>query len=131
MTESNRFQWNLGGWLGAQLGGTLWILVAGILSLWFNVNAAIVVITLFVLANVLGMAIWKRRDKLSAHAGIQILLPIVGVISLVAVYVLERSTIYASIQVGGTVSARSTYGIIILVVAALMLMFYLRFGRKR
>ena len=131
MTESNRMQWNIGGWLGAQLGGTVWILVAGILSLWVDVNTAMVVIGLFVLANVVGMLIWKRRDKISAYAGIQILLPIVGVVGLATVYMLERSNIFEPIQVGGTVSARSTYGIIILVVVVLMLMFYLQAGRKR
>jgi hypothetical protein len=131
MTESNQMRWNIGGWLGAQLGGTVWILVAGILSLWADVNTAMIVIALFIGANVTGMAIWRRRDRLSAYAGVQILLPIVGVISMAAVYVLARSNIYESIQVGGTVSAGSTYGIIILVVAALMLMFYFQFGRKR
>jgi hypothetical protein len=131
MTESNQMQWNLGGWLGAQLGSTVWILVAGILSLWADITTAVVVIGLFVLANVIGMVIWRRRDRLSAYAGIQILLPIVGAVGLAATYVLERSNIFESIQVGGTVSARSTYGIIILVVGALMLMFYFQFGRKR
>lgn len=131
MTESNQMQWNLGGWLGAQLGSTVWILVAGILSLWADITTAVVVIGLFIFANVIGMLIWRRRDRLSAYAGIQILLPMVGTVGLAATYVLERSNIYESIQVGGTVSARSTYGIIILVVAALMLMFYFQFGRKR
>jgi len=131
MTESNQMQWNIGGWLGAQLGGTAWILVAGILSLWVDVNTAMVVIGLFVLANVVGMLIWNRRDKMSAYKGIQILLPIAGAAGLATVYMLERSNIYESIQVGGTVSARSTYGIIVLVVAALMLMFYFQYGRNR
>jgi hypothetical protein len=63
------------------------------------------------------MAIWRRRDKLSAYARIQTLLPVVGACGLAAAYTLERSNIYETIQVGGTVSARSTYGIIILVVA--------------
>ena len=131
MTESNQIQWNLSGWLGAQLGSTVWILVAGILSLWVDVNTAIVVIALFVVANVIGMVIWRSRNRLSAYAGVQILLPIIGAVGLAAVYALERSSIYESIQVGGTVSARSTYGVIILVVAALMLVFYFQFGRKR
>ena len=131
MTESNQMQWNIGGWLGAQVGGTAWILVAGILSLWVDVNTAMVVIGLFVLANVVGMLIWNRRDKMSAYKGIQILLPIVGAAGLATVYMLERSNIYESIQVGGTVSARATYGIIVLVVAALMLMFYFQHGRNR
>jgi len=131
MTESNQMQWNIGGWLGAQLGGTIWILVAGILSLWVDVTTAIIIIALFVLANVIGMAIWRRRDRLSAYAGVQILLPIVGAVGLATVYILERSNIYESIQVGGTVSARSTYGIIVLVIAVLMLVFYFQFGKKR
>ncbi len=130
MTESNQMRWNIGGWLGAQVGGTVWILVAGILSLWVDVNTAMVVIGLFVLANAVGMLIWRRRDKMSAYAGIQILLPIVGAAGLATVYMLDRSNIYEAIQVGGTVSARSTYGIIILVVAVLMLTFYFQFGRK-
>ncbi len=131
MSESNQIRWNLGGWLGAQLGGTLWILVAGILSLWVDVTTAVAVIGMFVVANMIGMGIWRRREKLSAYAGIQILLPIIGAVGLAAVYALERSGIYESIQVGGTVSARSTYGIIILVVPALMLMFYFQYGTKR
>lgn len=131
MTESNQMRWNIGGWLGAQVGGTAWILVAGILSLWIDVNTAMIVIGLFVIANVVGMLIWRRRDKMSAYAGIQTLIPIVGAAGLVTVYMLERSNIYEAIQVGGTVSARSTYGLIVLVVAVLMLMFYFQFGRKR
>jgi cation transporter-like permease len=130
MTESNRMQWNLGGWLGAQLGSTAWILVAGVLSLGADINTALIVIALFVIGNIAGMLVWRRRERLSAYAGIQILLPIVGIVGLAAVYVLENSGIYESIQIGSNVSARSTYGIIILVVAALMLMFYFRFGRK-
>lgn len=130
MTESNQMRWNIGGWLGAQVGGTVWILVAGILSLWIDVNTAMIVIGLFVIANVVGMLIWRRRDKMSAYAGIQTLIPIVGAAGLATVYMLERSNIYEAIQVGGTVSARSTYGIIILVVAVLTLTFYFQFGRK-
>ena len=130
VTETNQMQWNLGGWLGAQVGSTIWILVAGILSFWFDVNTALLVIALFIIANLAGMVIWRRREALSAYTGIQILLPIVGVVGLAAVYTLDRSSIYESIQVGGTVSALSSYGLIILVVAALMVLFYFRFGRK-
>jgi hypothetical protein len=130
MAESNQMQWNLGGWLGAQLGSTVWMLVAGVLSLGSNVRTAVVTIGLFLLANICGILIWRKRETLSAYAGIQALLPVVGAFGLAAVYVLERSGIYESIQVGASVSARSTYAIIILVVAALMLLFYFQFGKK-
>ncbi len=131
MTGLNQMQWNIGGWLGGQLGGTTWILVAGILSLRVDITTALVVISLFVLANVIGMAIWRRKDRLSAYAGVQLLLSITGIVGLAAVYVLERAHIYETIQIGGAVSASWTYSVIILVVAALMLTFYFRFGRKR
>jgi hypothetical protein len=131
MTEPQRMQWNLGGWLGAQLGCTAWILVAGVLSFSTDPVAALVVTGLFALANVIGMIIWHNRERLTAYAGLQILLPVVGVVGLAGVYVLDRAGIYESIQVGGTVSARWTYGVIILVVAAMMLMFYFQFGRRR
>ncbi len=131
MTESNQMQWNIGGWIGAQVGSTIWILVAGMLSLWVDVNTALLVIALFILGNLAGVAIWRRRETLSAYAGIQILLPIVGVAGLAAIYALDRRTIYESIQVGGTLSAQYSYGMIILVVAALMVMFYFQFGRNR
>ncbi|MFQ5547663.1 MAG: hypothetical protein ACE5FV_05190 [Woeseia sp.] len=131
MTEPDRMQWNLGGWLGAQLGGSVWILVAGILSLRADVNAALVVIGLFILANLIGLAIWRHRERLSAYAGIQLFLPVLLVVGLAAVYTMERAGIYETIQVGGSVSAGSTYGILVLVVLGLMLMFHFRFRRKR
>lgn len=128
---SRRMEWNPGRWLGAQLGSTVWMLVAGLLSLRSDIGTALVVIGLFVLANACGLLIWRGRDRLSAYSGIQMLLPIVGVAGLAAVYALERAGIWEAIQVGGTVSARATYGIIILTLMALMLLLHFQFGRKR
>ena len=130
MQETNQMQWNLGGWLGGQLGGSVWMLVAGLLSFSTDPTAAMTVIVLFALANLVGVILWRRRDGLSPYAGIQILLPVLGVFGLVAVFVLDRAGIYESIQVGGTISAHVTYIVIVVVVTALMLMFYFRFGRK-
>ena len=123
-------QWNLYGWLGGQLGGSAWMLVAGLLSFSADRTSAVTVIVFFALANLVGVILWRRRNRLSPYAAIQILLPVIGVLSLAAVYVLERAGIYETIQVGGTVSAKATYVVIAVVVAALMLMFYMQFGRK-
>ena len=60
-------QWNLGGWLGGQLGGSVWMLVAGLLSLSEDPIAAATVIVLFVLANFIGTMLWCRRDRLSPN----------------------------------------------------------------
>lgn len=123
-------QWNLYGWLGGQLGGSAWMLVAGLLSFSADSMAAVTVIVLFALANLVGVILWRRRDQLSPYAAIQILLPVIGVLSLAAVFVLDRAGIYETIQIGGSISAQATYAIIAVVVAALMLMFYFQFGRK-
>ena len=130
MAESNQMQWNLGGWLGGQLGGSVWMLVAGLLSFFENPIAATTVIALFAVANLIGIIMWLRRKRLSPYAAIQMLLPVLGVFGLAAVFVLDRAGVYETIQIGGTISAQATYATIVLVVAALMLIFYFRFGRK-
>jgi len=112
------------------LGGSAWMLVAGLLSFSTNPTTAFTVIVLFALANLIGAVLWARRDRLSPYVAIQILLPVLGVFGFVAVFVLDRAGIYEKIQIGGTISARATYIVIVLVVTALMLMFYYRFGRR-
>ena len=63
--QSGRMGWNTGGWLGAQIGGSCWMLVAGLLSIPANQTAAITVLGLFGLANLAGWLIWRCRDSLS------------------------------------------------------------------
>lgn len=117
-------QWNLGGWLGGQIGGSCWMLVAGLLAIPADMTAALSVLGLFFLANLTGWLIWRRRELLSPYQGLQRLIPALGLTGIVAVYVLERAGIYETIQVGGSVSARQTYAILIVVVVALMIMFW-------
>ena len=130
MTELNQMQWNIGGWLGGQLGGSVWMLVAGLLSFSEDPVAAGIVIVLFALANLIGTMLWRRRERLSPYAAIQMLLPVLGIFGLAAVFVLDRAGIYERIQIGGTISAQATYPAIVLVVALLMLVSYSRFGRR-
>ena len=130
MQPQDELKWNRGGWLGSQLGGSAWILVAGLLTLPKNLPVAMGVIALFGIANIVGWILWRRRETFSAYLGIQILLPVLGLCGLGAVFLLERSMIYGAIQHGGTVSASKTYLILILVVVLLMLVFYISFGRR-
>ena len=60
------------------------MLVAGVLALRYDRNAAIIVIVLFAVANAAGLFLWARRSSLSAYAGLQILLPVVGASSMAA-----------------------------------------------
>ena len=123
MNESARLSRNRGGWLGGQVGGSCWMLVAGLLSIPANLAAAITVQGLFALANFLGWLVWRRRDSLSPYKGLQMLIPILGATGIAAVYVLDSAGIYESIQVGASVTASETVAILIGVVVVLMIMF--------
>jgi len=124
MNESSQMRWNLGGWLGGQVGGSCWMLVAGLLSIPANSNAAITVLGLFALANFAGWLIWRRRDSLSPYKGLQLLVPVLGGTGIATVYVLDNAGIYESIQVGSSVTAWETYVILAGVVVVLMAMFW-------
>jgi len=122
--QSGQMRWHAGGWLGGQIGGSCWMLVAGLLSIPANRTAAITVLGLFGLANLAGWLIWRRRDSLAPHKGLQMLVPVLGATGIAAVYVLESAGIFESIQIGTTVTAGETYVILAGVVAALMIMFW-------
>lgn len=120
--------WNVGGWFGGQLGATVWILVAGILTAIRDFPTGVFVVLLFAIPNVVGVVLWLSR-KLSCYASTQILIGISGICGLVTVYALEKANAWEQMQTGGQVSAQSSYWIIGLVYAGLMVMFYVRFGR--
>lgn len=124
-----KLEWNLGGWLGSQLGGTLWILIAAVLSAIRDLETGALVLVMFLIPNTIGTILWLRRDRLSCYVAIQMLLALVGVFSLLAVYILDSSNQWLAIQSGGSVSAMSTYGLIILLFPLIFLLFYFRFGR--
>ncbi len=130
MNAQNHMRWSIGGWLGAQLGGSVWLVVAGLRSLYFDTTAGSKVLVLFVIANLVGLALWDKRNQISFYKAIQYLLPVLGVLSLAAVFVLDKARIYEEIQLGGRVSATTTYWLIFGTIVALMAMFYFMFGRK-
>jgi len=123
-------QWNAGGWFGGQVGATLWMLIAAVLTAIRDLPAGLVVLALFAVPNLVGLALWSTR-RLSCYASTQLLIGVAGLCGLAAVYVLVNAGAWSEIQVGGQVSAGSTYRTIALVFGGLMLLFYLRFGRNR
>ncbi len=122
--------WNAGGWFGGQVGATLWMLVAGILTAVRDLTTGLIVVCLFVSANVVGLFLWVSR-KLSCYASTQIMVGFSGICGLSTVLILDRANGWEQIQSGGQISADSSYYLIGLVYIGLMLMFYLRFGRGR
>ncbi len=120
--------WNVGGWFGGQLGATVWMLVAGILTSIRDLPTGIFVVLLFAIPNVVGVVLWLSR-KFSCYASTQLLIGVSGICGLVTVYVLENANAWMQMQTGAQVSAQSSYWIIGLVYVGLILMFYVRFGR--
>ncbi|MDH3376255.1 MAG: hypothetical protein OER87_00965 [Gammaproteobacteria bacterium] len=120
--------WNFGGWFGGQLGATVWMLVAGILTAIRDFPVGMFVVLLFAIPNVVGVVLWQSR-RLSCYASTQLLIGVAGICGLVTVYALEKANTWMQMQTGGQVSAQSSYWIIGLVYGGLILMFYVRFGR--
>jgi hypothetical protein len=124
-------RWDRGGWLGSQLGGSCWIGAAALLTLPRDVGVGLLVLALFAAANLVGLLLWRRRERLSPYAGIQLLLAVLGLCGFAAIFVLDRAGLFEQIQVGGQVSAGTTCLVLAGVIGLLMLFFHLRFAPSR
>jgi hypothetical protein len=119
------FTWNLGGWLGSQLGGTLWILILGLLLVPRDFGAGSVCLGVFVLCNLGGFLLWRSRQSLSAYAGLQGLLAILFA-GVVVVYVTLLLRGPSKPPEPGALVSTSLPLVVVVMFPALMLLFYLR-----
>ena len=122
-------QWNAGGWFGGQVGGTAWMLVAGVLVLAQGSLLGLVVLVCFLIPNVVGVVLWCLRDRIRPYPAIQILVAVMGVFSVLTLVAFDVSGRLDAYSEG---SSRSTYWML-MVFPAVMLMFHLqnRSGRKK
>jgi hypothetical protein len=74
------FQWNAGGWLGTQIGCTLWLLILGAVLMARDPLAGGLCIGAFAVLNGWGLYLWRSRDRLSAYAGLQRFLMLASVL---------------------------------------------------
>jgi hypothetical protein len=122
------FRWNGGAWFGAQIGGTLWLLVgAGVLVRTPGVAA--VWLASFVLANGIGIALWRRRDRIAPHAAMQRLFAVTGACALVAMIAADQAGLLAGSR--GIAPSRWAAYTAILVYPLLMLVFFMRERKSR
>jgi hypothetical protein len=85
------FQWNAGGWFGGQLGATVWLLVlAGVLLVREGWAPALAAALGGLVPNVVGTALWLRRDRLAPYPAIQTLFAVAGLSVLAAAVALAR-----------------------------------------
>ena len=117
--------WNAGGWFGAQIGSTCWIAISAAILVTHDLMVAGVVFALFLAANFIGLLLWRLRDHVSAYVGIQALLIMIGIVSLIAVFVIDHSGYWQAIEgVGGKVSARQMYMLIPAMIFGLLALFW-------
>lgn len=83
--HNSPFTWNAGGWFGALFGSTLWMLALGIGVLAEDLTAAGIVIASCAAGILWGIGLWRCRERLAAHAGLQWLM--VGLLVVFAVAV--------------------------------------------
>lgn len=126
LTTQPHMQWNLGGWLGSTLGGTLWMLVAAVyLVAAGQAKVAAISLGICLATWVLAGCLWARRAELSPYKGLMILLgwlaiaiPVLGLLT----EALTPPRILAQMQWPDTLLERV---VLALVVPALMLQFTL------
>jgi hypothetical protein len=89
MPGPGRFQWNLGGWFGGQLGCTAWMLVGIAVLTPQAPEVAVVWLVCFAVANAIGSWLWWRRDRIPPYTALQALLLACGINSLLALIALH------------------------------------------
>lgn len=127
--EAPRLQWNAGGWFGSLLGCTLWILVAAVLAGRHDARTGWTLAALFATPVVVGALLWSRRRTVSCHRAFQAILLLSGAAGAAAIGLLERRELWATIQSGAMVSAPAAVALLAGVIAFLLLLFHVRFGR--
>jgi hypothetical protein len=67
MMGPGAYQWNMGGWLGGQIGGTAWMLPTALMCYLKDGAIGIALVCLFfcALCNAIGIWLWSRRDRIA------------------------------------------------------------------
>jgi hypothetical protein len=72
------FHWNTGGWFGAQLGGTAWMLLAALWMAPLNPWLAALWLLCFAVVNTVGTWLWLQRDQIAPHTAFEFLAMLVA-----------------------------------------------------
>ncbi len=120
-------QWNAG-WFGLQLGGTLWLLIMAVVLVGRSSGTAALVFGCFLIPNLFGTWLWFSRVRLSVYRAARVFLPILGLFSILAVFIADRAGQWTVMGFGGpnNVSATSMCVLILILVVALMILFHVK-----
>src|ERR1035437_8974429 len=84
---TGQFQWNTGGWFGAQMGSTAYLVCLGTAYSVRALVPGIAIVLCGLLPNVIGFRMWKQRDRLLPYPAIQRLLLVIFAFTAIAVVV--------------------------------------------
>jgi hypothetical protein len=65
------FVWNTASWFCASVGSTIWLPILGVELLAEDLASGVMAFAGFAVGNLWGIALWRRRNRLSAYSGIQ------------------------------------------------------------
>jgi len=125
------FQWNTGAWFGGQVGSTCWLFILGIITLTKNTNYGLLILLCFLLPNLLGTAIWRRRDRIAPYPAIQLLMLLIGGFALLAFMLLDVSGLIPVLDPTYTDSPRKLYWFLLIFPALMALFFVIERGNKK
>ena len=100
--RAGQFQWNAGGWFGAQLGSTCWLLLLSLLLIPKSLPLAAAILAYGLVPNIVGTLIWRRRASLAPYPAIQCLIGLIGVCTLAAFVTLDLAGQLGELQQHGS-----------------------------
>ena len=91
LRHSQGFQWNLGAWLGTIVGGTLWLLILGVLifNRFGSTVAGSVSVASALLPNLIALWLWRMRNRISPYMAMQSVILTMGICALTAILVID------------------------------------------
>ena len=81
--RNGAFSWNAGGWFGSQIGATAYVTLIGLIVLFDEPRTGLWLFLCGAIPNMIGYALWRRRDRLRPYPAIQLLLMTVFVFTAV------------------------------------------------
>ena len=82
---TGRIQWTTPGWFGAQIGGSCWLVVTGVMLLEKSTLAGALMLGCFFLPNLIGLTIWMKREAIDPYRAFQSLILVLLISSGVAI----------------------------------------------
>jgi hypothetical protein len=130
MTARAELGWSAEGWFGAQVGSTLWLLIAAAVLLPQSAVVGLGVLLLWIAANGAGLALWRRRAALPPPRAYRLLVLVVAGSALAALALIHQSGHWEAVQIGGRVSPGATYALLGVLTTGLLLLLPRRAARS-